>query len=94
MGPGGTRTLPVKGAIVCDDMIFLRDAACVGLGITLIPADIAVAAVKEGRLVRVLPRYSRSGGAVHVVWPSHKLVSAAVVATRELLIAELEKLYV
>lgn len=93
VGPGGARTMIVKGPIVCDDMIFLRDSASVGLGITLVPVDIVSSAVKEGRLVRVLPRYGRTGGAVFVVWPSQKLVPAAVVAARELLIEELEKAY-
>jgi DNA-binding transcriptional LysR family regulator len=92
-GPGGTRTLQVKGVIVCDDMIFLRDAASVGMGITLVPVDIVTSALEEGRLVRVLPRYGRDGGAVYVVWPSQKLVPAAVVTARELLIAELEQIY-
>lgn len=92
-GPGGTRTIAVKGPIVCDDMIFLRDAASAGLGIALIPVEIVTRAVREGRLVRVLPRYGRDGAAVYVVWPSQKLVPAAVVAARELLIDELEKSY-
>jgi DNA-binding transcriptional LysR family regulator len=83
-----------KGPITCDDMLFLRDAACAGLGIALVPVDIVGADLKGGRLVRVLPRYGRDGGAVYVVWPSQKLVPAAVVAARELLIEELEKIYV
>lgn len=93
MGPGGTRTPAVTGPITCDDMIFLRESACVGLGIALIPVDIAAVAVTEGRLVRVLPRYGREGGSVYVLWPSQKLVPAAVVAAREMLITELEKVY-
>jgi DNA-binding transcriptional LysR family regulator len=93
VGPGGARTVAARGPITCDDMLFLRDAACAGLGIALIPVDIAALELKEGRLVRVLPRYGRDGGAVWVVWPSQKLVPAAVVAARELLIQELEKIY-
>ncbi len=92
-GPGGSRTVEVKGPILCDDMMFLRDAACAGLGIALVPVDICSVALKAGRLLRVLPRYGRDGGAVYVVWPSQKLVPAAVVATRELLIEELESAY-
>lgn len=92
-GPGGKRTITVKGPITCDDMIFLRDSASAGLGIALVPVDTVAAALKEGRLVRVLPRYGREGGALFLVWPSQKLVPAAVVAARELLIAELEKIY-
>jgi DNA-binding transcriptional LysR family regulator len=93
VGPGGARTVSVKGPITSDDMIFLRESACAGLGIALIPMDIVVAALKEGRLVRVLPRYGRTGGGMYVVWPSQKLVPAPVAAVRELLIAELGKLY-
>lgn len=92
-GPTGTKTAAVKGPLVCDDMIFLREAAIVGLGIALIPEEVATASVRGGQLVPVMPRYRLGGGGIYVVWPSQKLVPAAVVAARELLIEELAKSY-
>lgn len=87
--PTGSKTLSVKGPIVCDDMIFLRESAIAGLGVALIPDEISTASVESGQLVRVLPRYRGGSGAIYLVWPSRKLVPAAVVAARELLIEEL-----
>lgn len=92
-GPRGEQTVAVSGPITCDDMIFLRDAVLTGLGLALIPVEIVSAAVKAGRVVRVLPRYGYPSGGIFVVWPSQKLVPARVVAAREMLIEELEKMY-
>jgi DNA-binding transcriptional LysR family regulator len=92
-GPGGEQTIATSGPVVCDDMIFLRDAAIAGIGLALIPVDIARIAVSAGRLTRVLPRYGHQGGGVYLVWPSQKLVPARVVAVREMLANELEELY-
>ena len=93
-GPAGGKPVAVKGPIVCDDMIFLREAAIAGMGIALVPVEIVAVSVRDGQLVRVLPRYAQAeGSGVYVVWPSQKLVPAAVVAARELLIEELAKVY-
>jgi DNA-binding transcriptional LysR family regulator len=70
-------------------MVFLRQCALAGVGLTLIPVEVATGALDSGRLVRVLPRYGVLGGGVYLVWPSQKLVPARVVAVREMLIAEL-----
>jgi DNA-binding transcriptional LysR family regulator len=92
-GPQGETTVSVSGPIVCNDMVFLREAAQAGLGLALIPVEITSAALKARRLVRVLPRYSVAGGGIFVVWPSQQLVPARVVAVREMLVAELAELY-
>lgn len=93
VGPNGEQTVAVTGPIVCDDMVFLREATLAGLGLSLIPLEIATDEVEAGRLMRVLPRYSFGSGGLYLVWPSQKLVPARVVAVRELLIEELARLY-
>jgi DNA-binding transcriptional LysR family regulator len=92
-GPNGEQTVTVSGPIVCDDMIFLREAAIAGLGLAMIPAEVTTDAVEAGQLVRVLPRHSFASGGIYLVWPSQKLVPARVVAVRERLIEELTALY-
>ncbi len=87
------QTVAVSGPVICNDMVFLRDAAITGIGLALIPVEIVAGDVKAGRLVRVLPKYGYPGGGVYVVWPSQKLVPARVVAVREMLIEELTKMY-
>jgi len=75
-------------------MGFLRAACVEGLGVAMLPLE--VAAVSDGgepALVRVMPRYSFSGGGMYVMWPSQKLVPARVAAVREALIAELSALF-
>jgi DNA-binding transcriptional LysR family regulator len=91
-GPRGQKIAVVSGPIICDDMIFLREAALEGVGLALLPVEITTAAVEEGRLVRVLPRFGVVGGGRYVVWPSQKLVPARVIAVREMLIEELAHL--
>jgi len=91
-GPRGEQSVAVTGPIVCNDMVFLRDCAIAGLGLALIPVETAGPAVAARRLVRVLPQHGVVGGGVYLVWPSHKLVPARVVAVRELFAEELAQL--
>lgn len=91
-GPRGEQSVVVSGPIVCNDMIFLRDCAIAGIGLSLIPTETAGPAVAARRLLRVLPQYGVVGGGIYLVWPSHKLVPARVVAVRELLAQELAPL--
>jgi DNA-binding transcriptional LysR family regulator len=93
-GPEGETTVPVSGPIVCDDMAFLRDACATGLGIAMLPLEVAaVTSPGQPELVRVLPRYGRVGGGLYVVWPSQKLVPASVAVVRDALIEGLSALY-
>jgi DNA-binding transcriptional LysR family regulator len=93
-GPDGERTVTVSGPIVCDDMGFLREACAAGLGLAMLPIEMAtVPREEQRRLVRVLPRYSVARGGLYVMWPSQKLVPARVIAVREAMIDELTRLF-
>jgi DNA-binding transcriptional LysR family regulator len=92
VGPRGEETVQVSGPVVCADMLFLSEMVLRGMGLALLPAETFGAEVKQGRLVRVLPRYGLPGGGLFIVWPSRTLVPARVAAVRELLAAELAAL--
>jgi len=92
-GPKGDHTVAVSGSIVCDDMVFLRGAAIAGSGLALLPVEMTIAAVRAGKLVRVLPRHGYVGGGIYLLWPSQKLVPARVVVVRDFLLAELAQIY-
>jgi DNA-binding transcriptional LysR family regulator len=74
------------GRIVCDDLLFVRDAVRAGSGLGLLPAFVAAPDVLAGALVRVLPRYERTTAWLHVVTPAAKHVPRKVTAFRELLL--------
>jgi DNA-binding transcriptional LysR family regulator len=93
---GGSQNLRVQGPrhattsrpprIVCDDLLFVRDAVRAGAGLALLPSFVAEADVVAGRLVRVLPRFERDAGWLHIVTPSAKHVPRKVTAFRELVL--------
>ncbi len=72
--------------IVCDDLLFARDAVRAGAGIALLPTFLAGPDVVAGTLVRVAPRYERSAGHLHVVTPAARTVPPKVAAFRDLVL--------
>ncbi len=90
-GPQKLRVTPGKGAvpgtagrIVCDDLLFARDAVRSGGGLGFLPAFMAEPDVVAGTLVRVLPRFERPAGTLHFVTPAARHVPAKVAAFRDL----------
>jgi DNA-binding transcriptional LysR family regulator len=78
---------PARAArVVCDDLLFLRDAVKAGAGVGLLPTFIVEADVLAGRLVRIVPRYERTAGVLHFVTPAAKHVPARVAAFRDLVL--------
>ncbi len=84
----GPREAPAPGAarIVCDDLLFVRDAVRSGAGIGLLPTFVAEADVLAGRLVRIVPRFERLAGSLHIVTPASKHVPRKVTAFRDLVL--------
>lgn len=74
------------GRIGSDDLLFVRDALRAGAGIGLLPTFVAEPDVQAGALVRVLPRFERSVGALHVVTPATRHQPRKVTAFRDLLL--------
>jgi DNA-binding transcriptional LysR family regulator len=77
---------PAAARIVCDDMLFLRDAVRAGAGLGFLPTFVAEPEVLAGRLVRVAPRVERQAGWLHIVTPATKHPPARVTAFRELVL--------
>jgi DNA-binding transcriptional LysR family regulator len=93
-GPGGeTSTVEVRGRINVDEMLFVRQAVGVGLGIGLLPAIViaSCARVKPLDVVeRVLPEFSMGGGSdVSVVTPSGPKRPRRVTLLRDFLVQRL-----
>jgi DNA-binding transcriptional LysR family regulator len=73
----------------CDDMFFLRALLREGSGIGGLPTFLTLDDVADGKLVRVLPRWSLETGAVYLVHPARKHVPRRVTAFQELAIEAL-----
>lgn len=67
----------------------ISDAAIAGLGIASLPLFIVAGALKDGRLVRVLPGAVPEGGAIHAVWPSRPALSRKLRTLLDLVAARL-----
>lgn len=91
-GPHGKVSVEVTGPIITDDMTFLCDAAVSGAGLALLPVEVAAPALRDGTLLRVLPRYRFEGSGTYLVWPSRQFVPSRVIAAREFLFEGLRKL--
>lgn len=75
-----------KARIVCDDLLFARDAVRAGAGLALLPTFLAEPDVVAGTLVRVAPRFERPAGYLHVVTPAATSVPPKVTAFRDLVL--------
>ena len=88
VAPPGSRGAEggASGRIVCDDLLFVRDAVRTGAGLGLLPTFVAEPDVAAGALVRVLPRLERNAGTLHVVTPAARHVPRKVTAFRDLVL--------
>jgi len=85
--PGGRReAVEPRGRIVSDDLLFVRDAVRAGAGIGLLPTLTVGDDVVAGRLIRILPRFERPAGHLHIVTPAAKHVPQKVSAFRDLVL--------
>ncbi len=78
--------LAPRGRIVCDDLLFVRDALRAGAGIGLLPTFVAEPDVAAGTLARVLPHFERHSGYLHIVLPAARHVPRKVTAFRDLVL--------
>lgn len=90
-GPRGPVEVEPRGAIRCNDLLFVRDALRSAAGIGLLPAFVAEPDLAAGTLVRVLPRHERAAGHVFVVSPASRQPAPRITAFRDLVIERLRK---
>ncbi|WP_084910102.1 LysR substrate-binding domain-containing protein [Burkholderia ubonensis] len=79
VGPSGTETLVRhRPRFVTTDLLTLRRAAVAGIGVVQLPLMVARAALDDGSLVRVLPRWSLQRDMIHALFPTRKGMPHAI----------------
>lgn len=63
-----------------DNLLYARESAIAGAGITLLPAFLLEDNVERGALVQVLPDWTVAGNSLWLVYPSRKLNSPALMS--------------
>lgn len=77
----------VQGRLRADNGEMLREAACAGLGLVILPKFIAAPALDSGELEVLLPEYPLAEGGVFAVMPPGRAVTARVRGLVEFLAA-------
>ncbi|EYF06149.1 LysR family transcriptional regulator [Chondromyces apiculatus] len=78
-GPEGqTRSVRHAPRLACADFKALREVAEAGLGVALLPEHACWLALREGKLVRVLPEWYAPEGIVHLVFTTRRGLPPAV----------------
>lgn len=73
---GAKISVPIASALCANNGEVLREAACKGLGIALLPTVIAGDAIKAGRLVVVLEAHSPPPLPIHALYAANRLLAA------------------
>ena len=72
-----------------DDLLTLRAAVLLGIGVAYMPALAVAEELKSGALIRLLPHLSTRSSVIHAVFPSRRGMIPAVRALLDFLAAEL-----
>jgi len=81
VGRGGAeQTLPISPILISEGATSLREAACTGLGLALLPDWLVEEDLRSKRLVRVLPQWQPRDLPLHVVYAAQRLLPARVSA--------------
>jgi len=72
-----------------DDLLTLRSAALLGIGVAYAPLLAVMEELQAGTLIRVLPHLSARSGIMHAVFPSRRGMMPSVRALLDFLAAEL-----
>ncbi|MBU8895186.1 LysR family transcriptional regulator [Corallococcus sp. H22C18031201] len=76
-------SLPENPRLVADDMFFVREALCRGAGLGALPTYLVDKELREGRLVRVMPRWTLLNGSIYLVMPSAQHLPRKTVVFRD-----------
>jgi DNA-binding transcriptional LysR family regulator len=88
-GPRGEEQVEVHGPLTVNEVGVMHQLTLLGTGIGLLPITFARRDAQAGRLVRLFPRLSASGGAVYLVHPASSHLPRRVAALRDHLYGEL-----
>lgn len=86
-GPRGEERVDVRAGLGANDLTFIERALVAGAGVALLPEP--PAAARDGRLVRVLPRYETPADPFHLVYPSTRFLAQRVALLRDFLLERL-----
>lgn len=89
-GPGGSEEVKVSGRFSANSARILLKACLSGLGIALLPSVLIAPHLHAGRLVHVLPDYTREGADLNVILPSSQQIPTAVSAFVDFATAKLQ----
>jgi DNA-binding transcriptional LysR family regulator len=79
LGPRGAKqTLTLEPALWTSDFTVLIQAACAGVGVTLLPVETLAKRISEGSVVRVLPQWHSDDVTVHLVFTTKRGLAPAV----------------
>jgi DNA-binding transcriptional LysR family regulator len=92
VGPRGEEEVVASGPLIADEMMFVRQAVIEGLGLGLLPPGTVAEEVRQGRLVRLLPRYGIGGAGIFLLWPGSRLVPSRVALVRDFLAEAITKM--
>ncbi|SOF01709.1 transcriptional regulator, LysR family [Burkholderia sp. OK233] len=90
-GPNGSEMMEVNGPVQVNIAESLIVAIREGMGIGMVPLYAAIAGLRDGTLVRVLPEYTLQKMNVYALYPSRKFVDAKTRTWVEFLRAHLPK---
>jgi DNA-binding transcriptional LysR family regulator len=90
-GPRGQKaSVTVEPKVSAGDFGILVQAAQAGIGVALLPELECQSALRDGKLIRVLPDWSAKDGIIHLVFPSRRGMLPGVRATIDFLAATLK----
>jgi DNA-binding transcriptional LysR family regulator len=88
---GGETIVQLTPRLICGELFVLRAAAVAGLGVALIPDHFCEEELHDGRLVRLLPEWSKQPGLVHLVFTNRRGLTPAVRALIDHLVIGFKK---
>lgn len=94
-GPGGEEAVFVQGPLTVDDLLLVRQAVELGIGIGLLPLFTLRSCAEHAKqrpLLRLLPEFAQRGSALHAVTPSIRHQPARVALFRDFLLDSLSEL--
>jgi len=88
--PGGRVTLPVRGPLLCNDLLTLMQACVAGAGLAQLPLPMALPALRAGGLKVVLPETTVEDLRLYVHYPRRRHMPVCVRAFVEFVVEKLE----
>ena len=73
---GTEQNVPCRPRLIFSDPEAIAQAACMGLGVALLPMPFAFAPIARGELVRLLPGWYSDAGPLSLYYPSRRMVPA------------------